>query len=63
MNRQVMNPDHEDGDVDWKDAEHEDEDGVGVVVEIIVGFVSLERICQCMVGGSANEEELTFSRT
>lgn len=41
MNREIVNPDHENGDVDWEDAEHEDEDRVGVVVEIMVGWRSL----------------------
>ena len=31
-----MEPNHKDGNVDWKDAEHEDEDGMGVVVEIMM---------------------------
>lgn len=37
MNRKVMNPHHEDRDVDGQHPEHEDEDGMCVVVEIIVG--------------------------
>lgn len=31
-----MYPNHKDGDVDREDAEHEDEDGMGVVIEIIM---------------------------
>ena len=42
MNREVVDPHHEDRDVDGEHPEHEDEDGVCVVVEIIVGARSLE---------------------
>lgn len=31
-----MYPNHKDGDVDREDAEHENEDGMGVVIEIIM---------------------------
>lgn len=41
MNRQVMDPNYEHGDVDRKNAEHEDEDGVCVIVEIMGDFRSL----------------------
>ena len=41
MNCKVMNPHHEDRDVDRQHPEHEDEDGMCVVVEIIVGARSL----------------------
>ena len=34
---EVVGPHEEDGDVDWEDPDHEDEDRVRVVVEIIVG--------------------------
>lgn len=33
---QVMCPDDQDGEVDWKYAEHENEDRVDVIVEIIM---------------------------
>lgn len=36
MHGEIMYPNHKDGDVDGEDAEHEDKDGVGVVVEIIM---------------------------
>lgn len=31
-----MYPNHKDGDVDREDAEHENEDGMGVVIEIMM---------------------------
>jgi hypothetical protein len=37
MDGKVMHPDNENGEVDRKDPEHEDEDGVCVVEEIIMG--------------------------
>lgn len=46
MDREIVDPNHEDGDVDRKNAKHEDENGVGVVVEIIISFRSLDRRCQ-----------------
>ena len=38
---EIVCPDDEDWYVDGEDPDHEDEDGVGVVVEIIVGSASL----------------------
>lgn len=47
MDCEVMDPNHKDGDVDRKDAEHEDKNRVGVVVEISISFRSLRgRKCQ-----------------
>lgn len=46
MDREVVDPNHEDGNVDRKNAEHEDKNGMGVVVEIIISFRSLGRRCQ-----------------
>ena len=34
---EVVGPDEEDGDVDGEDPDHEDEDRMRIVVEIIVG--------------------------
>jgi hypothetical protein len=39
-----MYPNHEDGDVDGEDAKHEDEDGVGVIVEIMMGPRTLSNV-------------------
>ena len=36
MNSQVMYPNGKDWQVNWKNPEHEDKDGMGVVVEIVV---------------------------
>lgn len=38
MDRKVMDPDHEYGYVDGEDAEHEYEDGMGVIMEIVGGW-------------------------
>lgn len=37
MDRQIVYPDNEDGEIDGKNPEHQDEDGMGVIVEIGVG--------------------------
>ncbi len=37
VDREVVGPDEEDHDVDGEDPNHEEEDGVGVVVKIVVG--------------------------
>jgi hypothetical protein len=44
---EVMYPDDEDGDINGEDAEHEDEDGVGVVVEIMMGPRTLSNLESC----------------
>lgn len=36
MDREIVNPHHQDGDVDREDAEHKDEDRVGVVAKVMV---------------------------
>lgn len=41
MNREIMDPDHENRNIDWKDTEHKHENRVGVIVEIMVGWGSL----------------------
>ena len=51
MNSKIMYPDDENGKVDGEDPEHEDEDGVGVVVEIIVGSRSLYCDISTRLGG------------
>ncbi len=41
MNSKVVNPDNKYKDIDWQYPEHENEDRVDVVVEIIMGVRSL----------------------
>ena len=61
MDCKIVNPNHKDRYVDRQYAEHEDEDGVGVVVEIMVGCRSL----RCRVSDYQTEHialrRLTFS--
>lgn len=42
MDCEVVDPDYEDWKVDGEDPEHQDEEGVGVVVEVVVGSGALE---------------------
>ena len=59
MYSEIMYPNHEDGQIDWEDPEHEDEDGVSVVVEIIMG-AGLLRI---LVFGSRGIDPIGFKLT
>lgn len=63
MNREIVNPDHENGDIDRKDAKHEDEDRVGVVVKIMVGWGSLHNRILLLSDDVVCRSLLTFSRT
>lgn len=47
---EVVGPDEEDGDVDGEDPDHEDEDRVGVVIEIMVGAGSLRFFIRMVLG-------------
>lgn len=62
MNGEVVDPDHEDGEVDGEDAEHEDEDGVGVVVEIMMGPRTLLILRILHLCTLIRQEKLTVSR-
>lgn len=44
MNGKIMGPDEKDGNVDGKDPEHEDQDRMCVIVEVIMGTRSLNSI-------------------
>lgn len=41
MNGKVVNPDNKHQDIDWQYPKHENEDGVDVIVEIVMGVRSL----------------------
>lgn len=43
VNGKIVDPHDEDGDVDGEDPEHEDEQGVRVVVEVIIGAGPLQK--------------------
>lgn len=57
-----MYPNHKDGDVDREDAEHEDEDGMGVVIEITMNPRTLSKLEPCMLARPWTKKLTAVSR-
>lgn len=45
MDCEVVDPDYQYWQVDGEDPEHENEEGMGVIVEVVVGPGALEEAC------------------